>query len=62
MAVLPNPNIDSDLGLACGLEPFSIEHFFSQGSVKVLVLYILPLRTRIACSGLIPKAKSKCEN
>ena len=59
---MPNPNIDSDLGLDCGVEPFSIEHFFSQGSVKVLVVSICSLRIRIACSRLIPKAKSKSEN
>ena len=36
--VLPEPNIDSDLGLSCGVEPFSVEDFFSQGAVKAFVV------------------------
>jgi hypothetical protein len=32
--VLPKPNIDSDLSLSCGVEPFCVSHFFSQGAVK----------------------------
>ena len=38
LVVLPEPNIDSDLGLPCGVEPFSDEDFFSQGVVKALVV------------------------
>jgi hypothetical protein len=34
LVVLPKPNIDSDLGLSCVVEPFSVEDFFSQGPVK----------------------------
>ena len=28
LVVLPEPNIDSDLGLPCGVKPFGVEHFF----------------------------------
>ena len=42
LVVLPEPNIDSDLGLPCGVEPFSVEVFFSQGAVKALVIPIFP--------------------
>ena len=42
LVVLPEPNIDSDLGLPCGVEPFSVEDFFSQGAVKALVIPIFP--------------------
>ena len=38
LVVLPEPNIDSDLGLSCGVEPFSIEDFFSQGAVEAFVV------------------------
>ncbi len=38
LVVLPEPNIDSDLGLPCGVEPFSVEDFFSQGAVKAFVV------------------------
>ena len=37
LVVLPKPNIDSDLGLSCVVEPFSVEDFFSQGPVKALL-------------------------
>ena len=47
LVVLPEPNIDSDLGLPCGVEPFSIEDFFSQGAVKALVIPIFSRRARI---------------
>ena len=47
LVVLPEPNIDSDLGLPCGVEPFSVEDFFSQGAVKALVIPIFPRRARI---------------
>ncbi len=36
--VLPKPHIDSDLGLSCGVEPFCVEHFFSQFPIKALVV------------------------
>ena len=42
LVVLPEPNIDSDLGLPCGVEPFSVEDFFSQGTVKAFVVSIFP--------------------
>ena len=38
LVVLPEPNIDSDLGLPCGVEPFSVEDFFSQGAVEAYVV------------------------
>ena len=38
LVVLPEPNIDSDLGLSCGVEPFCVEHFFSQGGIKAFVV------------------------
>ena len=38
LVVLPEPSIDSDLSLFGGVEPFSVEHFFSSGSVKALVV------------------------
>ena len=47
LVVLPEPNIDSDLGLPCGVEPFSVEDFFSQGAVKAFVVSIFPRATRI---------------
>ena len=47
LVVLPEPNIDSDLGLPCGVEPFSVEDFFSQGAVKAFVVSIFPRRARI---------------
>ena len=46
LVVLPEPNIDSDLGLPCGVEPFSVEEFFSQGAVKALVIPIFPRQER----------------
>ncbi len=42
LVVLPEPNIDSDLGLSCGVEPFCVEDFFSQGAVKAFVVSIFP--------------------
>ena len=42
LVVLPEPNIDSDLGLPCGVEPFSVEDFFSQGAIKAFVVSIFP--------------------
>ena len=42
LVVLPEPNIDSDLGLSCGVESFSVEDFFSQGAVKAFVVSIFP--------------------
>ena len=47
LVVLPKPNIDSDLGLPCGVKPFGVEHFFSQGPVEAFVVAILPWRARI---------------
>ena len=38
MIILPEPNIDSDLGLSCGVEPFGDEHFFLQRPVKAFVV------------------------
>ena len=38
LVVLPEPNIDGDLGLFGGVEPFSLEDFFSQGAVKAFVV------------------------
>jgi len=39
LVVLPEPKIDSDLGLSCGVEPFCVEDFFSQGAVKAFVTH-----------------------
>ena len=47
LVVLPEPNIDSDLALYGGVEPFSVEEFFSQGAVKAFVVSIFPWRARI---------------
>ena len=47
LVVLPEPNIDSDLGLPCGVEPFSVEYFFSQGAVEAFVVSIFPRAARI---------------
>ena len=47
LVVLPEPKIDSDLGLSCGVEPFCVEDFFSQGAVKAFVIPIFPWRARI---------------
>ena len=47
LVVLPEPNIDSDLGLSCGVEPFCVEDFFSQGAVKAFVVSIFPRAARI---------------
>ena len=44
LIVLPEPNIDNDLGLFGGVEPFSVEDFFSQGPVKALVEKQLSLK------------------
>ena len=38
LVVLPEPKIDSDLGLFGGVEPFCVEEFFSQGAVQTLVM------------------------
>ena len=37
LVALPEPNIDSDLGLPCGVKPFGVEDFFSQGAVKAFL-------------------------
>ena len=47
LVVLPEPNIDSDLGLYGVVEPFSVKEFFSQGAVKAFVVSIFPWRARI---------------
>jgi hypothetical protein len=44
---LPEPGIDCDLSLFGGVEPFSVEDFFSQGPVKAFVVSILPWQARI---------------
>ena len=54
LVVLPEPNIDSDLGLSCGVEPFSVEDFFSQGAVKALVIPIFPRAARIDLHWFYP--------
>ena len=36
--LLPKPTIDGDLGLPCGVEPFSGERFFSHCPVKPLII------------------------
>ena len=41
LVVLPEPNIDSDLGLSCGVEPFCVEDFFLQGAVKASSYHVL---------------------
>ena len=47
LVVLPEPSIDNDLGLSCGVEPFCVEDFFSQGAVKAFVVSIFPWRAWI---------------
>ena len=47
LIVLPEPNIDNDLGLFGGVEPFSVEDFFSQGAVEAFVVSIFPRAARI---------------
>jgi hypothetical protein len=47
LVVLPEPNIDSDLGLPCGVKRFGVEHFFSQGAVKAFVVSIFSRAARI---------------
>ena len=42
LVVLSEPSIDNDLGLFGGVEPFSVEDFFSQGAVKAFVIPIFP--------------------
>ena len=42
LVVLPEPSVESDLGLSCAVEPFSVGTFFSQGPVKVLSIPIFP--------------------
>ena len=44
LVVLPEPSINNDLGLFGGVEPFSVEDFFSQGPVKALVEKQLSLK------------------
>ena len=41
--VLSEPAIDDDLGLLFGREPLRIEDLTAQGSVKALVVPVLPL-------------------
>ena len=45
LVVFPEPNIDSDLGLSFGVEPFCVEDFFSPGAVKAFVVSIFPKTT-----------------
>ena len=52
--ILPEPNSDSDLRLSCVMEPFRVEHCFSQGPVKALVVFILPRAARIDLHGFDP--------
>lgn len=40
--VLPEPTVDDDLRLFGGGEPFRVEHLPAQGTVKALVVSILP--------------------
>ena len=58
LVVLPEPNIDSDLGLPCGVEPFCVEDFFSQGAVKAFVIPIFPRAARIDLHWFDPKLSS----
>ena len=52
--ILPEPNSDSDLRLSCAMGPFCVEHCFSQGPVKALVVFILPRAARIDLYGFDP--------
>lgn len=38
LVVFPEPKIDGALGLFGGVDPFSLEHLFSQGPLKALIL------------------------
>ena len=52
--ILPEPNSDSNHRLSCAMEPFRVEHCFSQGPVKELVVSILPRAARIDLHGFDP--------
>ena len=42
MNVLSEPGVNDDLSLFDGREPFGIEDFFSEGSIKAFFVSILP--------------------
>jgi len=42
LVVLPEPDIDSDLGLFGGVEPFGVEHFSTECFIEALVVSVLP--------------------
>ena len=48
------PSMDYDLNSFGGVEPFRVEHCFSQGPVKALVVFILPRAARIDLHGFDP--------
>ena len=58
LVVLPEPNIDSDLGLPCGVEPFSVEDFFSQGAVKASLYHVLGKQCPTA-TGLMKRPETR---
>ena len=52
--VLPDPSIDCNLSMFSGVDRVRVEHFFSQGPVKELVVSILPRAARIDLHGFDP--------
>ena len=54
LVVLPELSIDRDLSSFGGMEPFRVEHCFSQDPVKELVVSILPRAARIDLHGFDP--------
>ena len=42
LVVLSEPDIDCDLGLFRAVEPFGVEHFATECSIKALVVSVLP--------------------
>ena len=47
LVLLPWPSMDYDLNSFGGVEPFRVEHFFSQSPVTAFVVSILPERARV---------------
>lgn len=47
LIVASEHDIYSELGSFCGVEPFSVKHFFSQCPFKALVVSIFPWRARM---------------
>ena len=57
LIILPKPNIDGDLGLSCGVEPFSVEHFFCSVPLKLSLCHLLGKQCPTLFSQHIPKVR-----